>query len=279
MNPLMHDYRRTAFRYGVCVALALAAALSCRGRANPGRVIVLGIDGLDPGVVERLAAEGRLPNLARLRDTGAFGRLQSRPPLLSPVIWTTIATGQPMERHGIAHFTVVDPATGERIPVTSDLRRVKALWNIASDRGLDVAVVGWWATWPPETVRGSIVSDRTSYHFLLEPGRRADAAVAVTYPPSLAERIRPLIRRPDQVSATNLAPFLDAPIEPAAGPLRFDDDVAHFRWALASAETQAHIALQPVERGPAAAPHGVCRNRGHRVPPLRPPLPRLGPLR
>ena len=59
--------------------------------------------------------------------------------------------------------------------MTSDLRRVKALWNIASDRGLDVAVVGWWATWPPETVRGSIVSDRTSYHFLLDPGRRADA--------------------------------------------------------------------------------------------------------
>jgi predicted AlkP superfamily phosphohydrolase/phosphomutase/Flp pilus assembly protein TadD len=245
MSPLVHEYRMTAFRSVACAALLLlGAGPSCRSREVPGRVIVLGIDGLDPGVVETLAAEGRLPNLARLRETGAFGRLRSQPPLLSPVVWTTIATGQPMERHGIAHFTVTDPATGEHSPVTSDLRRVKALWNIASDRGLDVAVVGWWATWPPEEVRGSIVSDRTSYHFLLDPGRRVDPAVALTHPSGLAERIRPLVRRPDQVTAADLAPFLDAPLEPAAGPLRFDDDVAHFRWALAAAETQRRVALK-----------------------------------
>jgi predicted AlkP superfamily phosphohydrolase/phosphomutase/Flp pilus assembly protein TadD len=245
MIRLVHDYRMTAFRSVACAALLLlGAGPSCRSREAQGRVIVLGIDGLDPGVVETLAGEGKMPNLARLRASGAFGRLRSQPPLLSPVVWTTIATGQPMERHGIAHFTVTDPVTGERSPVTSDLRRVKALWNIASDRGLGVAVVGWWATWPPEEVRGSIVSDRTSYHFLLEPDRPADPTVATTYPPALAERLRPLVRRPDQVSAGDLARFLDAPAGPDPGPLRFDDDVAHFRWALAAAETARHVALQ-----------------------------------
>jgi len=207
-------------------------------------VIVLGVDGLDPDTVELLAAEGKLPNLSSLRSRGAFGRLESRQPLLSPVVWTTIATGQPLERHGIGHFTVVDPLTGERNPVTSDLRRVKALWGIASDREVPVAVVGWWATWPPEAVRGSIVSDHTSYHFLLDKRATRQQAEALTYPPGLTARIQPLVRRPEDVGPAELARFLDAPPDQLARPLGFDDEVAHFRWAIAAADTNARIGLR-----------------------------------
>ena len=130
----------------------------CDHRSDSGRVIVLGLDGLDPATVDLLMSEGKLPNFAKLRQQGAYSRLQSRKPLLSPVVWSTIATGKTPDRHGIGHFVAMDQETGESLPVTSEMRRVKAIWNILSDAEKTVAVVGWWATWPPEEVNGAIIS-------------------------------------------------------------------------------------------------------------------------
>lgn len=78
--------------------------------------MILGLDGVDPDVVSELVAEGKLPNFERLQREGASARLMSSPPLLSPIIWTTIATGRQPVDHGIAHFTLEDPATGKTIP-------------------------------------------------------------------------------------------------------------------------------------------------------------------
>lgn len=113
---------------------------------SPGRIVVLGIDGIDPEVVSLLAAEGKLPNFAKLAREGASGRLMSSPPLLSPIIWTTIATGKESVDHQITDFAVESEATGGRLPVTSRMRKVKALWNILSEHDRSVGVVGWWAT-------------------------------------------------------------------------------------------------------------------------------------
>ena len=60
-----------------------------------------------------------------------------------------------------------------------------------------MAVVGWWATWPAETVNGAIVSDHTCYHFLFPQGLTGDKNTrGLTYPPELLEKIAPLVRRP-----------------------------------------------------------------------------------
>ena len=150
-------------RWSALLLLAMLAA-GCSREARP-RIIVLGLDGMDPATVDLLMAEGKLPSFARLREDGAYGRLRSMRPILSPIIWTTLATGKPPEQHGIGHFVAVNEKTGEQLPVTSRMRRVKALWNIFSEAGRSVGVVGWWATWPAETVRGTIVSDHTCYHF------------------------------------------------------------------------------------------------------------------
>src|SRR6185369_1330620 len=71
------------------------------GAPSSGRIIVLGIDGMDPETVDLLMSEGKMPSFARLRQEGAYARLRSQKPLLSPIIWTTIATGKPPEQHGI----------------------------------------------------------------------------------------------------------------------------------------------------------------------------------
>ena len=133
--------------------------LACRRESQPSRVIVLALDGVDPHTVDLLISEGKLPNFAKMKREGAYAPLTSEVPLLSPVIWTTIATGKRPDQHRIGHFTAVNPMTGEELPVTSRMRKSKALWNILSSSQKSVAVTGWWATWPAESVNGAMVSD------------------------------------------------------------------------------------------------------------------------
>lgn len=211
----------------------------------PRRVIVLGLDGIDPQTVDLLLSENKLLNFAKLRREGAYGRLRSQPPLLSPVVWTTIATGKTPEHHGIGHFVTLDQVTGEQVPVTSEMRRVKALWNILSEANKSVASVGWWATWPPEQVRGAMVSDHLSYHFLLNDPRATNTSAAdAVFPSSLTPKLMPCVTRPDQLTMAAVAPFVRVTEAELARPFDFQDDLSHFKWALAAASTHRCVGLQ-----------------------------------
>jgi predicted AlkP superfamily phosphohydrolase/phosphomutase len=157
---------------GICrrllaVLLLGGAALSgCRrepaaGAVKGGRrppVLVIGIDGGEWKVIHRLWAEGKLPNLKRIADRGVATTLHTAYNS-SPVIWTTIATGVSPEVHGITDFVVATPR-GD-VPVSSAVRKVPALWNMLTRAGRRVAVLGWWASWPAETINGVVVSDRS----------------------------------------------------------------------------------------------------------------------
>jgi predicted AlkP superfamily phosphohydrolase/phosphomutase/Tfp pilus assembly protein PilF len=239
--------RTTIAQYrGLFLLLALwaAAAVGCARDTSSGRTIVLGLDGVDPQIVDLLISEGKLPNFAELRRGGAHGRLISSRPLLSPIIWTTIATGKHPNEHGIAHFVALNEQTGEQLPVTSQMRRVKALWNILSDHDRRVAVVGWWATWPAETVNGAIVSDHTAYHFLFPEGDAgAESPLGVVHPPELQETVERMVRRPESVTKDEVAPFVSVSEEEFARPFDFENDLGHFKWALATAKSYANIGL------------------------------------
>lgn len=237
----------TSLRYLLLglVGLAMVLAAAC-GSEEPGsRVVVLGLDGLDPEAVDLLMSEGKLPNLAKIRQEGAYGRLQSQEPLLSPIIWTTIATGKTADQHGIVGFATQGGETDERLPVRSDMRRAEALWNIFSDAGREVAVVGWWATWPPEPVEGVVVSDRTAYHFLFgQSFSEEEAGEAKTYPPGLLEEVEPLLVRPDDLTIEDVEEFVSVSPEELERPFDFADDLAHFKWALATARSYRDIGLE-----------------------------------
>lgn len=233
--------------YRCCLA-ALAAVIllsgGCAAPPAPGRVIVLGLDGVDPETVDLLMSEGKLPNFARLRQGGAYGRLRTSKPILSPVIWTTIATGKSPLEHGIGHFVARNEKTGEELPVTSQMRKVKAIWNIASDAGREVAVVGWWATWPAETVHGVVVSDHTCYHFLFPDGvNGSHDPVGLTYPAGLAGTLAPMVSRPGDLTLADVEPFIRVSDEEFRRPFDFNDDLGHFKWALATAQTYSRIGL------------------------------------
>ncbi|MFN0245180.1 MAG: alkaline phosphatase family protein [Planctomycetota bacterium] len=139
-------------------AVLLVAACSGEPKARPAaRVLLVGIDGVEWSVLRPLLAQGKCPNLRSLMDRGAFGRLATMQPTLSPILWTTIATGRTPEEHGILGFTDADLHQ-----YSSAQRRGRALWNIADRHGLESSVFGWWITWPAEAIRGTMVSGTSS---------------------------------------------------------------------------------------------------------------------
>ncbi|HMC83591.1 MAG TPA: alkaline phosphatase family protein, partial [Candidatus Polarisedimenticolia bacterium] len=175
----------------------------------PGaRLLVLGLDGADWKVVDDLLGEGKLPNLARLIREGVRARLKTIAPALSPVVWTSIATGFLPPEHGILDFLVEDIRTGRKIPVTSRQRKVRAIWNLLSEAGIPVGVIGWWATWPAESVNGYVVSDRVAYQLFGQTPVSETSPQGKTHPPELFAKIAPLITSPQAVTDQDLARFV-----------------------------------------------------------------------
>ena len=124
------------------------------------KIVVLGLDGLSWKIAEPLLAEGKLPNLEKLIQQGVRAKIIDEPPLDSPKIWTTIATGRSPHAHGIQERVIRSETTADLIPVDRTFRRTKALWNIFSDLDRTVGIVGWFITWPAEPVNGFIISER-----------------------------------------------------------------------------------------------------------------------
>jgi len=240
-------------RPALVLAFALLAGCSAgRDASAPSpaaagrRILLVGLDAADWAAIQPLVAAGRLPTFARLRAAGHSATLVATPPLLSPIIWTTIATGRPPDEHGVLDF-MVDLPGGGQAPVGSVHRKTAALWTLFSSRGRSVAVVGWWATWPAEDVRGTVVSDQLAPQLV-----RANAALdaALISPPSAGPRLLPLVvhaadvplddlRRFVPVSASEYRAALD---EAATASSRFyANRIAHLAAVVAG--TRTHVAL------------------------------------
>ena len=143
----------------VVALLAQGCAQSPSGpSASQPRVLLVGIDGATLRVVDPLIRQGKLPNLAAIAAAGASGALRSHYPLLSPRVWTSIATGKSPKKHGIVNWTRIDDDGNRELLQSSD-RKVHALWNIASTANRRVATVNWLNTYPTEVINGVVVSD------------------------------------------------------------------------------------------------------------------------
>ncbi|MFZ5788545.1 MAG: alkaline phosphatase family protein [Acidobacteriota bacterium] len=265
------------------IAAARRAALAKRFGTPARRVLVVGWDGADWEVLEPLAARGVMPNLARLMAQGAWGELRSFTPLLSPLIWTTMATGLGPEEHGILDFVEVDPESGQRVPITGRQRKVPALWNMASAVGLDVAVSGWWATWPAETVHGVMISDRL-FH-MNEDASGSPPAETVVFPAQMEPRYRELARRADEeTDATAVRALLPVSAEACSKAFAegrgMADPIDGFRRILVGTRTYLGAALDAAETRPALT-MAYCIGTdeiGHVLSPYLPaPLPGADP--
>jgi len=123
------------------------------------RLLLVGWDAADWQVIDPLIKGGKMPVLASLVSSGIRSDLLTLEPKLSPLLWTTIATGRTPDRHGIANFVEPKPdGSGLRV-ASSTSRKVKALWNIASQSGLRTQVTGWYASHPAEPISGIVTSN------------------------------------------------------------------------------------------------------------------------
>src|SRR5437867_12548660 len=104
-------------RYLLVLAALASVALGCGANPSTERIVVLGLDGVDPRIVDLLMAEGKMPHFARLRQEGAYGRLLSSEPMLSPILWPPIATPKPPPDPGLRHPVAVNEQAGAHLPV------------------------------------------------------------------------------------------------------------------------------------------------------------------
>jgi len=138
------------------------------------KLLVIGIDGAPFPLIERWAASGDLPNLARLIARGSAGVLRSTIPVHSPTAWASFITGLNPGQHGVFDFVRREPGSYRLRVVRADQYPGSSIWRLLSEQGRRVGVMNVPMTYPPEQVNGFLVSGLGTPDF-----------AAYTYPPEL----------------------------------------------------------------------------------------------
>ncbi len=127
--------------------------------ANDRKVLVIGWDAADWRVIEPMLAEDKLPNLKAFLQEGVRGTNATLEPALSPMLWTSIATGKRPYKTGIHGFSEPTPDGQAIRPITNTNRTCKAIWNMLHQCGKKSNVVAWWPSHPAEPINGVMVSN------------------------------------------------------------------------------------------------------------------------
>ena len=146
------------------------------------RLIIVGLDGMEPSLVEKFMSEGKLPNFSKVKNLGAYSRLQTTTPAISPVAWSSFMTGSNPSKHNIFDFLSRDPRTylpdlsSARIgkpkkylslgkyniplskPEIKGLRKSISFWKILGNNGIFSTILRVPITFPPEKFSGHLLS-------------------------------------------------------------------------------------------------------------------------
>ena len=149
------------------------------------KVLIIGLDGATPELVDRWVEENKLPYLKQIMQHGVYGKLRSVYPPISPAAWTTFATGYNPGKHGVYDFRDYDNTRYSCFAdtiVDSNSFAGKTIWDIVGAAGQKVGVITVPVTYPAWKVNGFMVSGYPT----------PDAAKSFAYPAELGERIPPL---------------------------------------------------------------------------------------
>jgi predicted AlkP superfamily phosphohydrolase/phosphomutase len=274
------------------MAWALARRRQGFRKAKIRRLIFLGLDGLDPRLTERFMAEGKLPNLARLKEQGSFHRLRTTFPALSPVAWSTFATGVSPAKHNIFDFlnrslasyapelssSRVRPARrwarlGRwRIPLarpTVEMRRKsRSFWKILSDHSIGSTILRVPVTFPPEEFDGRLLSAASTPDLRGTQGSFSLFTTRLERPTYEGGSRYPLRRTGDCLAGSLEGPDNDLSVEGGALALPFrivagDSgsatlEIAGERHGLRRGEYSPWIKL-PFRAAPGVRVHGIAR--------------------
>lgn len=171
------------------------------------KVLVIGWDAADWKIINPLMDAGQMPTLEKLVNRGAMGKIATLDPPLSPVLWTSIASGKTADKHGILNFVEPDPDTGDIRPVSVTSRKVKAIWNILTQQGYKTHLVGWWPSHPAEPINGICVSNM--YHKIpKEKQEEWTLPKGTVYPEELHEILNSYRIDPYEITGQILLPFV-----------------------------------------------------------------------
>jgi len=170
------------------------------------RVLLIGWDAADWKILHPLIETGLMPVLKQMLEIGVSGKLSTLEPIISPILWNSIATGKRADKHGILGFIEPSPDGKGARPVSSTSRKAKALWNILSQSGMRSGVVNWYASHPAEPINGTIITNR----FASVVGPQVEEIPLdhrAVHPPELLEMAKKFRVHPHDLSAEQMLPF------------------------------------------------------------------------
>jgi predicted AlkP superfamily phosphohydrolase/phosphomutase/tetratricopeptide (TPR) repeat protein len=174
------------------------------------KVLVVGWDSADWKIIDKLMANGLMPAIKSIVDNGVRGKLATIDPPLSPMLWTSMATGVRPFDHGVLGFVEPDGQGGVR-PVSSYSRKVKAIWNMLSIEGYKSNVVGWWPSNPVESINGCMISNLFHQEKVgkeiveIADWKIPDGSV---YPERIIDKVKDLRVHPFEITGNLIMPFV-----------------------------------------------------------------------
>jgi len=196
-------------RWWVLLALLIVTVGCDRGAELPDdhKLVVIGFDGADWGLIDPLVAAGRMPVMKQFIEQSASGTNMSFVPLAeSPVIWASMASGLQPGDHGIDGF--IPKARGTQF--SGQHLQVPAFWDLAGKMGMTSCIIGWWHTYPAHAINGVMVSDVYTY---TKHGCRDEAGLV--RPDSLRDDLAALEIDYRDITMEELGRFID--LESLAG--------------------------------------------------------------
>ena len=208
--------------------------------------MLIGWEAAEWDLIEPLLDAGELPHLNRIIESGVMGRLVTLDPPIPPLTWTSVATGQMPQDHGV--LGLEEPADNglDVRPFSSESRRCYAIWNILTDAGKPCHVIGWPATAPAEPVNGVMLSSGWD-----APVGNRDAPwpfpADIVSPTEFAENAAELRMHPGELSVGDLRSFI-----PGLEPAEANNNPAILRLgqAIAIAASRQAVATYLMENEP-----------------------------
>ncbi len=212
-------------------------------RSKIDKLVIVGLDGMDPVLSERFMGEGKMPNLSRLRDEGTFARLRTTTPSISPVAWSSFMTGTNPSKHNIFDFLSRDPRSylptlssahignpkrvlslfGFNIPLSRPqirgMRKSVPFWKILGDHGIFSTVLRVPISFPPEKFKGHLLSG------MCVPDLKGSQGTFAYYVsnPGRAQAMEEGVRIPVRVVDGQIETYVTGPentLRKSAGPMR-----------------------------------------------------------
>jgi predicted AlkP superfamily phosphohydrolase/phosphomutase/tetratricopeptide (TPR) repeat protein len=171
------------------------------------KVLLIGWDAADWKVINPLLDSGQMPTLQKIVDNGMIGNIATLDPPLSPMLWTSIATGKRADKHGILGFIEADTVNGGVRNVNSTSRKSRALWNILHHKGYKSNVISWWPSHPAEPINGVMVSNfyQRANNKVGKPWLVPKNAI---YPAEMTKVLAPYRVHPAELTEQHILPFI-----------------------------------------------------------------------